>query len=149
MRGGQVSLDLMFAVTLVALTIVSLISLATHEVEEVKAFDASTKLKVFTIDLRDTVTKVYASGDGFAVRKTSPFALKSGEYVRVILNATSNELKVEAEINGETYTTAQKVPVPIVSSSAVTLTQSNDELWIVCKYNETVGGLDVRVSENP
>lgn len=149
MRKAQLSLDLLFAVTLMTLTVVSLISLATHEVEGARAFDASTRLKVFTIDLRDTVTKVYAAGDGFAVRKTIPFELKSGEYVKVILNATSNELKVEAEINGGKYTTVQRIPVPLISNSTVTLTPSNNELWIVCQYNETAGGIDVKVSENP
>ncbi|NJE00516.1 hypothetical protein [Thermococcus sp. JdF3] len=149
MREAQLSLDLLFAVTLMTLTVVSLISLATHEVEGARNLDTSTKVKVFAIDLRDTIVKVYAAGDGFAVKKTPPFELKSGEYLEITLNETSNELKVEAEINGGKYTTVQRIPVPLISNSTVTLTPSNNELWIVCQYNETAGGMDVRVSEKP
>jgi len=146
---GQLSLDLLFAVTLVSLTVISMISLADHEVESAKVFDVSAKLKVFTIDLRDTVIKVYAAGDGFAVKKTSPLKLKSGEYIKVILNESSNELEVEAKINGKTYVTVQKIPVPIVSNSTVTLIPANEELWIVCKYNTTIGEMDVQVEREP
>lgn len=149
MRKAQLSLDLLFAVTLMTLTVVSLISLAAHEVEGTRTLDASTRLKVFAIDLRDTVTKVYSAGDGFAVKKTAPFELKSGEYIRVTLNKSSKELKVEALIDGTRYVTVQRIPVPLSSNSTVTLTPSKEELWIVCEYNETAGGMDVRVSETP
>lgn len=149
MKRAQLSLDLMFAVTLVALTVLSLISLATHEVEGAHTFDASAKVKVFAIDLRDTVTKVYAVGDGFAVMKEVPFELESGDYVKVTLDGPSSELKVEAELGGTKYTTVQKIPVPIASNTTVTLTPSNNEFWVICEYNETAGGIDVRLSESP
>jgi len=149
MKRAQLSLDLMFAVTLVALTVLGLISLATHEVEGAQTFDASAKLKVFAIDIRDTVTKVYAAGEGFGVMKMVPFELENGDYVKVTLDGPSGELRVEAEIGGTKYTTVQKIPVSIASNTTVTLTPSNNEFWVVCGYNNTVGGVDVRLTESP
>ncbi|WP_054841100.1 hypothetical protein [Thermococcus peptonophilus] len=70
MGRGQLSIDVIFALTLITLTVLSLVSLASHQVESAELMDKTSKLKVFAIDLRDTVVKVYSSGGpGFSVKK--------------------------------------------------------------------------------
>ncbi|WP_297504091.1 hypothetical protein [Thermococcus sp.] len=149
MKRAQLSIDLLFAVTLISLTILSLVSMSVHEAQGARTLDTMAKLKVFTIDLRDTVTKVYSTGQGFAVRKDSPILLAAGDIINVTLNASSDQVEVSALIGGRRYFTAQKLQVPLVSDSNVTLSSSNEIMWVVAAYNETVGMVDVRVKQHP
>ena len=149
MRRAQLSIDLLFAVTLVSLTVVGLIGLSTQEIEGTKTFDAITQLKVFSVDLRDTVSKVYSVGDGFSIRKDAPFPLGPGENLTVTLNSTSNRMEIVAVIDGRTYKTEQQLQVPIISNSSVTLNSTIKSLWVVAKYNETLGMVDVKVQTSP
>ena len=149
MKRAQLSIDLLFAVMLISLTVMSLISLSTHEAEGAQTFDTLAQIKVFSIDLRDTVTKVYAIGGGFSVRKTAPFELDPGDGIVVTLNASTNALEVSALVGGRTYRTVQQLPVPLLSSSSVTLNSTVRTLWVVARYNETAGMVNVTVSTNP
>jgi hypothetical protein len=149
MKRAQLSIDLLFAITLISLTAVSLISLSTHEAEGARTFGTLAQLKVFSIDLRDTVTKVYSIGDGFSVQKRAPFSLGPGENITVTLNASTNSVEIRAVIGGRKYKTAQQVPVPIVSNSSVTLNSTVQTFWVVATYNETAGMMNVTLSQSP
>ncbi len=149
MKRAQLSIDLLFAVTLISLTVLSLVSMSTHEAQGARTLDTMAKLKVFTVDLRDTVTKVYSVGQGFSVRKDSPLILGAGDAINVTLNASSDSVEVSALIGGKRYFTAQKLPVPLVSNSTVELNSTVESLWVVATYNETAGMVDVKVSQNP
>ena len=149
MKRAQLSIDLLFAVTLISLTVMSLISLSTHEAEGARTFDTLAQLKVFSVDLRDTVTKVYAVGGGFSVRKAAPFELNPGDRIVVTLNASTDTLEVSALVGGRTYRTTQPLPVPLLSNSSVTLNSTVQTLWITARYNETAGMVNVAVSKSP
>ena len=146
---AQLSIDLLLAVALVSITLVGLVNIAQENIAGAKEMDGAAKVKVFAIDLRDTVAKVYAAGDGFAVKKTFPFKLDGGDYVVVYLNSTSKTVQVTARLGGNLYTTLQPLQVPLLADSSVTLTPSDPSLWVVCEYNETLGGRNVEVKKSP
>ena len=146
MRKAQLSLDLLFAVVLISITVLSLLSLSFQEAQGARTLDTMAKLKVFTVDLRDTVTKVYSVGPGYSVRKELPLNLKPGDAVWVTLNATSNTVEVEALVSGNRYFTSQKLPVRLVSTTSLELTPGSTTFWVVATYNETVGMVDVKLS---
>ncbi len=147
MGRGQLSLDLMFAVTLIMLTLVGAVSVANHEVKSARTIDSASKLKVFAIDVRDTVIKAYSSGPGFIVRKSYPFPLEGNDEVQVVLNATDNRLKVSARLSGDTYVVYQDLPIRLVATSTVTLNSTVRTFKVVVRYNETVGAYDVRLEK--
>ncbi|AMQ18916.1 hypothetical protein [Thermococcus peptonophilus] len=147
MGRGQLSIDVIFALTLITLTVLSLVSLASHQVESAELMDKTSKLKVFAIDLRDTVVKVYSSGPGFSVKKTVPMNLSAGDEITVVLNSTSGRLEVSAVIGGERYRVYQNLPVPLVATSSVTLNSASPDLWVYATYNQTAGAIDVRVKK--
>ncbi|CAD5243409.1 hypothetical protein [Thermococcus camini] len=136
MRKGQISLDFLFAVTLVMITMLNVVYIATSEKGNAETFDVTARLKVFSVDIRDTVAKVYASGNGFSVRKTSPFPLKSGERIVVRLKAEDNTITVIGVIGGKRYTVVQKSPVPIYQDDSIQLNPTRDEIWIVAREEE-------------
>ncbi|AFL94975.1 hypothetical protein CL1_0770 [Thermococcus cleftensis] len=146
MRKGQISLDFLFAVTLVMITMLNVVYIATSEKGNAETFDVTARLKVFSVDIRDTVAKVYASGDGFSVRKTSPFPLKSGEGIVIRLNADDDTITVIGIIGGNTYTVVQKSPVPIYTDSSVQLNQDTDEVWIVAREEGGVTYVEIQTS---
>ncbi|BAD85855.1 hypothetical protein, conserved [Thermococcus kodakarensis KOD1] len=147
MGRGQLSIDVIFAFTLITLTVLSLVSLASRQVESAELTDKTSKLKVFAIDLRDTVTKVYSSGPGFSVKKTVPMNLRAGDKITVVLNSTSGRLDVSAVIGGEHYRVYQNLPVPLVATTNVTLNSTSPDLWVYATYNQTAGAIDVRVKK--
>jgi hypothetical protein len=146
MKRGQISLDFLFAVTLIALTMVNLVYIANSERSHAETFDTATKLKIFSVDVRDSLTKVYAAGNGFTLRKEAPFTLQGGDYINITLSPVDNLINVTAVVGGETYRVVQKSPVPILRESSVKLTPENPEFYITAQYNETEGRLYVRVS---
>ncbi|ANF22691.1 hypothetical protein [Thermococcus piezophilus] len=143
---AQISLDLLFAVTLITLTIVNLAYIASSETSYAETFDVITNLKVFSIDVRDSVAKVYAVGDGFSIRKELPMSLNEGDKVTVTLVPSNDTIMISATIAGRKYLVIQNSPVPIYRESSVTLTEADREFQIVAKYNETEGRLYVDVS---
>ncbi|ASI98346.1 hypothetical protein [Thermococcus celer] len=145
MRKGQISLDFLFAVTLIAITMVNLVHIASIEQAHSEAFDTVAKLKAFSIDVRDTVVKAYAVGDGFTVRKRLPIELDSGDEVTIKLIAPSN-ITIDAYIGGESYHVVQRAQVPIYKNSKVTLTATNMEFNVTATYNEAEGRVDVVLS---
>jgi len=146
---GQISLDAIFAVTLVTLTILSLVSLSTHAVGGAEPLNRAAQLKVFAISLRDTVVQVYSTTGNFSVRKELPFRLSQGEWVNVTLNATTGTLWVVARIKGEEYITMEKIPVFVESTTSVILAPENETLWVVGRYDSEKGVMDVKLSKNP
>ncbi|AEK73037.1 hypothetical protein GQS_05685 [Thermococcus sp. 4557] len=136
MRRGQISLDFLFAVTLVMITMLNVVYIANSERGNAETFDTVSRLKVFSVDVRDTVAKVYASGDGFSVRKTAPFTLKSGEKIVVRLKADDNTITVIGIIGGKRYTIVQKSPVPIYQDDSIQLSSNRAEIWIVAREEE-------------
>lgn len=149
MKRGQISMDLLFAVALMSITVLGLIGLSSQQVHGAGVLDATAKLKVYSINLRDTVVKAYSMGGGIAVREDFPFTLSPGDSVNVTLNASSRELVVTAFISGEKYRTVQSLPIPLASDSKVELNSNSPTLWIVTRYNETAGMVDVRLSKSP
>jgi len=145
---AQISLDAIFAFTLITLTVLSLVNLSAQEVGGVKSLDTAAQLKVFAISLRDAVVQVYSTEGNVSLRKELPFNLSSGEWVNVTLNSTGT-LWVVARIRGKTYVTMERVPVFIGSSTEVSLGPGSDVLWVVGRYNDTTGVTDVRLSKTP
>ncbi len=147
MRKGQISLDFLFAVTLIAITMVNLVHIASIEQAHSEAFDTVAKLKAFSIDVRDTVVKAYAVGDGFTVRKRLPIELDSGgDEVTIKLIAPSN-ITIDAYIGGGVLPRGSEAQVPIYKNSKVTLTATNMEFNVTATYNEAEGGrVDVVLS---
>ncbi len=146
MKRGQISLDFLFAVTLIALTMVNLVYIANSERSHAETFDTATKIKIFSVDVRDSLAKVYAVGDGFKVRKNAPFKLYEGDYINITLSPTGNLINVTAVVSGEIYQVTQKSPIPIWRKSSVKLTPSDPEFYITAEYNRTEGRLYVQVS---
>ncbi len=146
MKRGQISLDFLFAVTLIAITMVNLVYIANSERSHAETFDTATKLKIFSVDVRDSLAKVYAAGSGFTLKKTAPFTLRGGDYINITLSPTGNMINVTAVVDGEMYKVVQKSPVPILMGSSVTLTPENPEFHITAEYNETEGRLYVWIS---
>ncbi|AEC52830.1 hypothetical protein PNA2_1916 [Pyrococcus sp. NA2] len=126
---GQISIDFLIALTLVMITALNLVSLGLSQTEDIKSFDISARLKVFAIDVRDTITKVYSVGEGFAVKKSWPFKLEPNE--RIILSLKSPGIVNITLISGEkSYTILEKTQVPITENSTVVLTRDNKSFWI-------------------
>ena len=146
MRRGQISVDFLFAVTLVMLTVLNLVYVATNETTQAENFDTLSKLRVFSIDVRDSVAKVYSVGSGFKIKKEAPLKLEPGDWVRVKLDNATNKVVITAHIGEKDYYTAQKLPVPIGEDSEVLLTQTHESFWITAEYNEEEGRLYVKVS---
>jgi len=145
MKRGQISLDFLFAITLITLTMVNVVYIANSERAHSETFDTVTKLKAFSIDIRDTVVKVYSSGDGFSVRKGFPIELGEGDRVNVSL-ITPNSLIVNASIGQRSYIIVQQIPIILHENSSVILTRERTEFVITADYDETEGRLDVVLS---
>ncbi|WP_456449875.1 hypothetical protein [Palaeococcus sp. (in: euryarchaeotes)] len=137
MRKAQISLDLLFAIFLILLTLVNLTYLATSETAHSEMFSTISEVKTFSISLRDHITKVYAVGEGFKKKEVFPFNLESGENIRIHLNSSSNSIIINATIDGKSYTITQRSDVPLKDSN-VTLTNSKREFWI---STEISGGM--------
>ena len=120
-RKAQITFDFLIAIMLVTVTVAGIVSIASGEVANARTFDSAAKLKILAVDLRDTVTQVYAAGDGFTVRKELPFELKSGEGVTITLNSTTNRVEITATLGGKTFKVAQKLQVPLYTTSSITL----------------------------
>ncbi|WP_240911977.1 MULTISPECIES: hypothetical protein [unclassified Thermococcus] len=146
MKRGQISLDFLFAVTLITLTMVNLVYIASSETTHAETFDAVAKLKAFSIDVRDSVVKVYAVGDGFSVKKELPMDLDSGDKVTITLVPSNDTIMISATIAGRKYLVIQNSPVPIYRESSVTLTEADREFQIAATYNEMEGRLYVDIS---
>jgi len=137
MRKAQISLDLLFAIFLILLTLVNLTYLATSETAHSEMFSTISEVKTFSISLRDHITKVYAVGEGFKKKEVFPFNLESGENIRIHLNSSSNSIIINATIDGKSYTITQRSDVPLKDSN-VTLTNSKREFWV---STEISGGM--------
>jgi len=67
----------------------------------------------------------------------------------VVLNASSDSVEIDAVIDGKRYRVVQKLQVPLVSNSSLTLNSTSESFWIVATYNGTVGRVDVKVQTSP
>ncbi|CUX78356.1 hypothetical protein CHITON_1577 [Thermococcus chitonophagus] len=47
------------------------------------------------------------------------------------------------------YSTSLKIPVGVTSNTSVLLTENSPSFWIIVFYNETEGGVDVKVAKSP
>ncbi len=130
MRRGQLSLDLLFAVTLIAITMLNVIYTANEQIAYTQTLDTTARLKIFSISLRDSIVKAYAMGNGYSVRKTLPFSLNAGDSMTIVLNSTANILQVNATIDGVSYYIVQNITVPLHVTSNITLTSATTEFWI-------------------
>lgn len=138
---GQLSIDLMFAVLMIIVTITNLTYLATTEISHSEELDVLTKVKVFSISLSDHVSKVYATGRGYKIKEIAPNL--DGGSIRVIFNGTENTITVNASVNGKNFWIVRNSTVPLYTSN-VTLS-SGEEFWLVAYYDENEGMLYVKV----
>ena len=137
MRRGQITFDFLIAIMLITVTVAGVVSVASGETRNARTFDTAVKLKVLAVDVRDTVTQVYAAGDGFTVKKEIPFELKAGDSVTITLNSTSGTVEITALIGGKTFRVGQRLPVPISSTSSITLGPGEREFNVTARQ---VGG---------
>ncbi|NJE11199.1 hypothetical protein [Thermococcus sp. MAR1] len=141
MKRGQISLDFLFAIALIAITVLNMVQIASMQRSHAEAFDITTRLKIFSVDIRDTVAKVYASGNGFSAKKESPIPLRNGDSITIKLNAKSNTIIVTGNIGGRQYTTVQQSPIPLYQDESIQITPDKSEIWIKAR----VGGGKVYV----
>jgi len=143
MRRGQLSLDLLFAVLLIMVTITNVTYLATSEIGHAESFDTFTKVKLFSSTLVDHTAKVYAIGEGYRIREVAPDL--NGGTIRVILDGATNRIIVNATVNGKSFWIVRNSTVPL-HTSTVNL-NGGEEFWIVAYYNSTEGMLYVKVEK--
>lgn len=141
MKRGQISLDLLFALVLVSLTVLGLIVSGASQTEEMKTLGRGMELKVFVVDIRDSVAKVYASGPGITLQKKPPFQLYPGDWINITLT-TNQTVIVNAQLNGKHYLVIQRLQVPVFSQSSVLLTPGNDTFEITSMTSPD-GGISV------
>jgi len=143
MKKGQLSLDLLFAVLLIIVTITNITYLATSEITHAESFDTFTKVKLFSSTLVDHSAKVYAIGEGYKIREVAPDL--NGGTIRIIFDGTTNRIIVNATVNDRSFWITKNSTVPLCNST-VNL-NSNEEFWIVAYYNTTEGMLYVKVEK--
>ncbi|ALM76308.1 hypothetical protein [Thermococcus barophilus] len=143
MKRGQLSLDLLFAVLLIIVTLTNLTYLATSEISHAESFDTFTKVRLFSSTLVDHSAKVYAIGEGYKVREVAPDL--NGGTIRVVFDGATNKIIVNATVNGRSFWIVKNSTVPL-STSSVNLT-SGEEFWITVYYNTTEGMLYVKVEK--
>jgi len=139
---GQVSIDLLFAVTIISITMLSVMNVALSEKTETEVVGTSAQLKAFAIDLRGTVARLYAS-PGMTVVKAAPIELRPGEWINVTLRS-SGRLIVKAHVGGRDYVTVQKLQVSPGANSSVLLTPSKEEFEITSR--RLPNGVEVTVT---
>ena len=125
---GQVSLDLLFAVAIIAITMLSVMNVALSEKTEADVLGTSAQLKAFAIDLRGTVARLYSS-PGMTVIKESPIELGPDDSINVTLTA-GGYLRIRAHIGGREYVIVQKLQVPPGTTSSVLLTRAAPEFKV-------------------
>ncbi|NJE05779.1 hypothetical protein E3E36_06400 [Thermococcus sp. M36] len=145
MGRGQITIDLLFAITLVTITMLSLVSFAVSERASATVLDTGAKLKVFSVELRDAVVKAYSGGGGFRLKKVSPIPLSAGDNITVSFDGNRNRIVIDASIGGRKYRVVQNSMIPFHENSTVVLTQNNTEFWVAVVYNQTEGLLHVRL----
>jgi len=145
MKRGQISIDFLFAVVLVSLTLLGLIVSGVSQAKEVSLLGKGAQLKVFAVDVRDSVSQVYASGPGIVVVKAPPFPLTGDDWINVTLN-TNQTLVITAQLDGKHYLVIQRLQVPIKIQSSVLLTPNNDTFRIVSS-KLVDGGILIAVSK--
>ncbi len=143
MKRGQLSLDLLFAVLLIIVTLTNITYLATSEISHAESFDTFTKVRLFSSTLVDHSAKVYAIGEGYKVREVAPDL--NGGTIRVVFDGATNKIIVNATVNGRSFWIVKNSTVPL-STSSVNLT-SSEEFWITAYYNTTEGMLYVKVEK--
>ncbi len=143
MKRAQLSLDVLFAVLLVMVTITNLTYLATSEISHSENFDTFTKLRLFSATLVDHSAKVYAIGEGYKIREVAPDL--NGGRIRIMFNGTTNKVIVNATVNGRNFWIIRNSTVPLYTSTLVL--NSSEEFWIVAYYNATEGMLYVKVEK--
>ncbi|WP_324735173.1 hypothetical protein VFC49_08430 [Thermococcus sp. SY098] len=87
MKKGQLSLDLLFAVLLIIVTLTNLTYMATSEISHAESFDTFTKVRLFSSTLVDHSAKVYAIGEGYKVREVAPDL--NGGTIRVVFDGAT------------------------------------------------------------
>ncbi|WP_297509195.1 hypothetical protein [Thermococcus sp.] len=137
MRRGQISMDLLFAVTIISLTVVSLMNVALSEKIEVENFGRTAQLKLFAIDVRDTIARVYSAGSGMMVVKSSPLILEEGEWINITA-FKNGTLKVLASIGGREYIVVERLQISPGNTSSVLLTADSPNFRI--ETREIPGG---------
>lgn len=137
MRRAQITFDFLIAIMLITVTVAGIISVASGETANARTFDTAVKLKILAVDVRDTVTQVYAAGDGFTVKKGIPFELKTGDSLTITLNSTSGMVEITALIGGKRFRVGQKLQVPLYSTSSITLGPGEVEFNVTARQ---VGG---------
>ncbi|WP_457741968.1 hypothetical protein [Thermococcus sp.] len=140
---GQISLDLLFAVMLVSLTVIGLVGWGMNQAGETTTIGKAAQLKVLAVDVRDSVAKVYASGPGFTVIKELPFQLGTGEWVNITLYKNQT-LLVRAELGGKEYRVVERLQVPVGVTSSVLLLPGN-ETFQITSVRLSTGGVGVVV----
>ena len=129
MRRGQLSIDLLFAVTIISITMMGVMSVALNEKVETQTFGTATQLRLLSIDVRDTMARVYAAGPGMSVVKDSPVKLNHGDWINITAYQNGS-LVVRALIDGRQYTVVQRLQVPIGVGSSVLLTPGDETFTI-------------------
>ena len=129
MKRGQLSIDLLFAVTIISITMMGVMSVALNEKVEIQTFGTAAQLRLLSIDISNTMARVYAAGPGMSVVKTSPFGLKTGDWINITAYRNGT-LVVRALIDGRQYTVVQRLQLSPGAESSVLLAPGNETFTI-------------------
>ncbi|NPA48189.1 MAG: hypothetical protein GXO14_06060 [Thermococci archaeon] len=141
---GQVTVDFMFAITIIALTVAGLVSFGHNMAIQTNTLRSQTDLRILTISVRDDVAKVYAAGPGFTMKVQLPFRLQSGDQVNVTLNKTTDSVAVSALLGGSLYRTSLRLQVPLAKTTKVTLTPARTSFNVTARMEGGVTSVEVR-----
>jgi len=140
MRRGQLSIDLLFAVTIVSITMMGVMNVALNEKVETQTFGTAAQLRLLSIDVRDTMARLYAAGPGMSIIKRSPVTLGPGDWINITAYQNGS-LVIRALIGGRQYLVVQKLQITPGVTSSVLLTPTNDTFRI--EAVEVGGGVEV------
>jgi len=148
-KKGQLTIDFLFAFTLVILTVLNLIYLSGMNYSHSQTLDVSARLSAFATDLQNTVARVYSSGNGYSAIVFAPLNLSGSDRIVVVLDNVTNRIVISAVIGGSNYTVIRKSPVPLYVRSEETLNATKKSLWVVARLNPLEGQLYVEVKPTP
>jgi len=140
---GQVALDFMFAIAIVALMVAGLVSFGNNMRVQTNMLNAQANLRILTISVGNDVTKVYAAGPGFTMKVQLPFKLQSGDQVNVTLNRTTDSVTVVGLLDGSVYETTLRLQVPLAKTTKVTLTPARTRFNVTARMEEGVTSVEV------
>ncbi len=141
---GQITLDFLFAITVIMLTVAGLVNFGMNMRLQSETIGTQTNVRILAISVRDDAARVYAAGPGFTMKVQLPFKLTGKDRVKVTLNSTSDTVEVSALLGGTAYRTSLRLQVPLERTTSVTLTPERTMFNVTATTYRGVTSVEVR-----